>query len=376
MTMPDAVKPSTHDNNQILRYNNKHFNDRWDSRRMPIYHESKTTLDSWLTKLHVEITINGEEAVCPLIGPKGLPEGTFLHRWYNNLNHLDLILLTIGPNPWYNWQYAIYTLREHLNPLIRSQAESRSKLHDETYHAYITTRYPLLKAAFPYEPETEILRRIKAGFADENAFSFMRESTDIRKLEREALEYEEMRTAMAKNKPVSAVPHSAYLKVSGSFPVDPEEFTGSTFVAARGSRDSRESNRDNRYQQRPATSHNVYPVPSDIVKDEDLDPSIKKGRRNLPYDQWDPRARTVNKRVHPETKALVRCFIRGNRQYVCLDHPCKICQRHSLKPDDHFSFEHNLYHDDAQTTAASHSMKAEFVYQSSSEEESENGLED
>ncbi|RPA73316.1 hypothetical protein BJ508DRAFT_334215 [Ascobolus immersus RN42] len=358
----------------LHRYNNKLFNDRWDSRRMPIYHESKTTLDSWLTKLHVEISINGQEAVCPLIGPKGLPEGTFLHRWYNNLNHVDLILLTIGPNPWYNWQYAICSLREHLNPLIRSQAESRTKLPDETYHAYLTTRYPLLKAAFPYEPETEIIRRLKTGFIDENAYTFMREQVDIRKLERESLEYEEMRTALLKNKPLAPpLPSSSYLRVS-SQPETNQESSAQTFVAAR------QSFRGSKYQQRPAPAHNVYPVPADVVRDADLDPAIKQGRRNIPIEEWDPRARTVNMRQHPETKQMVRCYVRDNRQYVCIDRPCSKCQRQGLTPNDHFSFEHNLYHEEQgnHDRVSSHNISAgsDFVYQSSSsEDESGNEIE-
>ncbi|RPA76455.1 hypothetical protein BJ508DRAFT_331124 [Ascobolus immersus RN42] len=368
---PDNFVPTFPYDDTLPRYNNKMFNDRWDSRRMPVYHESKTTLDSWLTKLHVEIAINGQEAVCPLIGPKGLPEGTFLHRWYNNLNHIDLILLTMGPNPWYNWQYAICSLREHLNPLIRSQAESRVKLPDETYHAYITTRYPLLKAAFPYEPETEIIRRIKTGFIDENAYTFMREQVDIRRLERESLEYEEMRTAMAKNKPLGPqMPTSSYLRASGAYSHPADEDKAQMFVATRTSY-------RNKYQQKPATSHNVYPVPADVVRDADLDPAIKKGRRSIPVEQMDPRARTVNMRTHPDTKVSVRCYIRDNCQYVCLDRPCSKCQRAGLTPDDHFSFEHNLYHDDNANTASTLTMggNQDFVYQSSSDDESENDLE-
>ncbi|RPA76382.1 hypothetical protein BJ508DRAFT_331157 [Ascobolus immersus RN42] len=348
-----------------IRFNGRTFNDRYDSRRIPVFHEATMPVDNWLTKLHVEVTINGEEAVCPLIGSKALQEGSFLHRWFNNLSHTDLILLTIGPRPWRNWQYAIYNLREHLNPLIRHQAETRIKAVDETYHSYVTTRYTLLKAAFPYEPEVEILRRIKSGFQDQAAFTIMRESKDIRKLEQEALEYEEMQTTMSKNRPVvTAVPHSSYLRVQGTpTPSVPEHHSQSFAAESKGS-----YRRSNTYQQTPATKMNVYPVPAQVVKAEDLHPDLKKNRRTLPPDQIDPRALTVNKRKHPQTGEMIRCYIRENSKYVGLDRPCSICQRLGLKPDDHFSFEHNLYHDD--TTGAAHVMNAsfEFGYQSSSEE--------
>ncbi|RPA71736.1 hypothetical protein BJ508DRAFT_315346 [Ascobolus immersus RN42] len=268
---------------ELLRCGNKKFNDRYDSRRIPIFHEATMPVDNWMTKLHVEVTINGQEAVCPLIGAKAFPEGTFLHRWFNNLSHCDLMLLTIGPHPWRNWQFAVYNLREHLNPLIRHQAESRVKKPEESYHAYITSRYTLLKAAFPYEPEIEIIRRLKAGFQDRSAFTIMRETMDIRKLEREALEYEEMQTTMNKNRPVVATPgHSSYLKLSGTYlPESDEDQSAHTFAV-----DTRPQKP--RYQQKPASQHNVYPLPADVARDADLHPDVKKGRKKLPADQMTP----------------------------------------------------------------------------------------
>ncbi|RPA70710.1 hypothetical protein BJ508DRAFT_316286, partial [Ascobolus immersus RN42] len=131
-----------------------------------------------------------------------------------------------------------------------------------------------------------------------------------------------------------------------------------------------------RYQQTPATKFNVSPMPADIVKDEDLHPLMKKGRRKLPAADVDPRARTTNMRLDADGQ-LTRCYVRGGQVYVSLLRPCSICQQSGLKPDDHFNFEHNLYHtdrDSAVSTAAVHTMRADYdhAYQSSSESSSGN----
>ncbi|RPA83120.1 hypothetical protein BJ508DRAFT_324711 [Ascobolus immersus RN42] len=203
---PPHFQPAFAYDSEAYHYGTKKFNDRYDSRRIPVFHESKMPIDSFLTKLHVEISLNGEEAICPMLGQKAFPDRTFLNRWYNNLDHQDIIHLTMGPNAWINWQYAIYCLRDQINPLIAHQAASRQKQPDESYHAYVTSKYTLLKAASPYLPERELIKQVKTGFTDREAFAIMRSTDDIRQLEREALEYEQMLTAMARHTGPTGLP--------------------------------------------------------------------------------------------------------------------------------------------------------------------------
>lgn len=168
----------------------KKYNERYDARRIPIFNEREIPCDTWLSQLNVKVDAIGEDAVCPLIGQTAFPQGSQLYRWFNNLSASDLMLLSLGPNGWHNWQYAIYKMRDRLQPLIRHQAEARTKKTDESYHSYITSRYPLLKAAMPYAPENEIISKIKEAFTEDLAFSIMNEEADIQKLEARALRYE------------------------------------------------------------------------------------------------------------------------------------------------------------------------------------------
>ncbi|RPA72747.1 hypothetical protein BJ508DRAFT_334743 [Ascobolus immersus RN42] len=322
--------------------------DRYHVSRVQVYQEEVMPLENWLASAYVDVYGYGEQAVCPLWGRHAFPHGSYLHLWFNALSYHDQLLLQVGDGIFRNWEYCLMMLRPNLDERLRTKADGRRKRPDETYPQYLAETYPLLKAVYRTDTEAAIIQRLKGGFDSWDACHAMAEEYNFQQLENQAHRYERMRGLFSGQgrTTTSQTPTSSYLSIeqarSSALPLEQQpvrmstEYDSSSFAAKSS------------YQQQPANAIYRSADPADFVAPTDLHPDMLLHRLpNVPDDEIDPRAKTVNKRPSTRhggvsTRSYIKAFPR--KEVVFLARECSTCKSQGLKPNDHFNFEHNLYH--------------------------------
>lgn len=317
----------------------RRFNNKYNPLRIPKFRENETPVENWMMATHSEIIANGKEAVCLLLPRHAFAEGSFMVRSFNALSLPDQCNLTIGRGTWRNWHFWIQNLQDNLDAQLRLKAQVRKKKPNEDFPAYLAETYPLFKAAYRHDPDREIIRCIKTGFHDWNALNSMPEESNFEVLLAQAHQYERIKQLWQETATTSTQPTSSYLHVESqkltpppNGIADPESFS---FVS----------------RSRPPFSRNKpLPLPdaTHFVLSHALDARMAVGRRSVPDDQIDPRAKTVNFQNSTQHGKFMRSYIRINRdgqaKIVFMKHDCRTCEAEGVSPADHFVFEHNLYH--------------------------------